>query len=553
MAIASYLLKAYGLKTSFFERATGNPCESQKRVLFEILSRNKNTAYGKEHNFTDCRSVEDYQRNVPLNDYESLRPYIERMIGGKNDILTRDRVILFGVTSGTTGKPKHIPVTEFSRRKKREVMDIWTYFTLRDHPDVLRGKVLTIVSPEIEGYTTRGIPFGAESGHAYKNMPEAVKNIYALPYEVFEIKDYDAKYYCILRLAVEQNVTVIAALNPSTILLLCQRLERIKDRIIEDIQEGSLDNELSIRYDIRKKIEKILHPNPKRADELRRLMEKREGRLVPRDCWPDLRLIVCWKGGTVGVYMSHFKEYFNETIKIRDFGYLSSEARASVPVSDEGCAGALAITSNFYEFIPLDDIDKGRKDILLAHQLKEGEEYYVVLTTYGGLYRYNIDDIIKVIGFYNATPLIEFKQKGSVVSSVTGEKVYESHIKDAVRGAADMIGIGLQFFSAFVEWEPQPRYAFLVELMAETSQDAKLEFLRNIESQLLKINVEYETKRRSQRLAHPVLKVVPKGTFENHRSKMVGEGRHDGQFKMPILTSDINFHEKFNIIEEIKI
>ena len=89
--------------------------------------------------------------------------------------------------------------------------------------------------------------------------------------------------------------------------------------------------------------------------------------------------------------------------------------------------------------------------------------------------------------------------------------------------------------------------------MAETPKEMKEAFLRNIDDQLSKINVEYETKRRSQRLAHPVLKVVPKGTFENHRSKRVRDGCHDGQYKMPKLTSDAKFHEDFEIIEEIKI
>lgn len=552
MIIAPCVVKVYSLKATAFEKATKVPFESQHKLLLELLSRNKNTVFGCKYGFTHIRSVDEYQNRVPLNNYETLRPYMERVMRRESNILTAEKPILFGVTSGTTGKPKHIPVTDFSRKRKKEIMDIWTYYTLRDHPKILNGKILAVVSPEKEGSTTGGIPFGAESGHAYKNMPDVVKNLYVLPYEVFEIKDYEAKYYCILRIAMEQNISTIAALNPSTILLLCQRMERMKDKVIDDIRHGTLDTEFSIRYDIRKKIEARLKPNPRRADELIRLSRNREGRLLPRDFWPNLDIIVCWKGGTVGIYVSHFRKYFNDNISIRDFGYLSSEARVSIPMSDEGCGGVLAITGNFYEFILREKMNDENKIYLLPNELEVGEEYYIILTTYGGLYRYNIDDIVKVTGFFNSTPIIEFKQKGSIVSSVTGEKVYESHINDAVIKAAEMIGANLQFFSAFVEWEVAPRYAFLVEIANDLTMENKKELLKNIESELIKINMEYETKRQSQRLDHPTLKIVPRGTFEEYRSRKVAEGSHDGQFKMPKLTSDTNFHKNFRIVEEIK-
>jgi len=552
MVIAPFVIKVYGLKARAFEKATHNPSESQSKFLSELVARNKKTLYGQEHDFASIQSAKDYRERVSVNNYETLRPYIERHTKGEPNVLTVDKPILFGITSGTTGKPKHIPVTSYSRRKKKDVMDVWSYYIMRDHPNMLKGKILAIVSPEKEGYMTCKVPFGAESGHAYRNMPEIVKNIYVLPYEVFEIKDYDAKYYCILRIAMEKNVSVVATLNPSTILLLCQKIEKVKDRVIDDIRRGTLNSELNIRYDIRKKIENGLRPNPKRADELSRLAGNRGGELLPVDFWPNMEIVVCWKGGTVGIYISHFKKYFRENISIRDFGYLSSEARASIPMCDEGCGGALAIQGNFYEFVPREEMDRPDRRLLLAHELEVGEEYYVILTTPGGLYRYDIDDVIKVIGFFNRTPMIEFKQKGSIVSSVTGEKIYEVHINNAVHKATEAIGIHLQFFSAFVEWEETPRYAILVEAVQDLTVEHKQKLLSNIELELIKINVEYETKRQSQRLGHPVLKIVPRGTFEEYRSRKIAEGSHDGQFKMPQLTSDINFHKNFTIIEEIK-
>lgn len=551
MNIASLAIGAYALKAKAFEKATKDLLNSQEKLLRKFLSRNKDTAYGKKHGFKDIGSVSDYQARVPLNDYETLRPYIDCLMRGEENVLTADKTVLFAVTSGTMGKPKYIPVTEYSRKKKKEVMDLWAYYALRDHPDLLDGKILAIVSPEKEGFTTSQVPFGSESGHAYRNLTKAVRSLYAMPYEVFEIPDYESKYYCILRIAMEKDISTIATLNPSTILLLCQKIEKVKDNILKDIREGTLNDKLNVCCEIRQKIESMLKPNPKRADKLAELAKSRGGELLPTDIWPNLHLIECWKGGSVGVYIAHLKKYFGDKVAIRDFGYLSSEARASIPMCDSGCGGVLAITSNFYEFVPREEMAKPDRRFLLAHQLETGKEYYIILTTPAGLYRYNIDDVIRVGGFYNNTPVIEFVQKGSLVSSITGEKVYEMQIDAAVNKAAEMIGASLQFFSAFVEWKTVPRYAFIVEFMNDLSRDRKVSLLRNIENQLAKLNVEYDIKRRSQRLGSPVLKVVPAGTFEEYRSRKVMAGSHDGQVKIPKLTTDTRFHENFNVSEEI--
>jgi len=551
MNIASYAVKTYFLKAKSFERATKDPLGSQERILAEFMRRNKDTTYGRKYGFTDIHSIADYQRRVPLSNYETLRPYIDCLMRGESNTLTIDKTLLFGVTSGTMGKPKYIPVTEYSRKKKKDVMDLWAYYALKDHPRLFDGKILAIVSPEREGFTITNVPFGSESGHAYRNLPRLVRDLYVIPYEVFEITDYDAKYYCILRIAMESNISTVATLNPSTILLLCQKIEKIKDEVIEDIRRGTLSGKVNISGEIRKKIESRLRPNPKRADELLEIARKRGGELLPIDMWPNLELIECWKGGSVGVYISHFVKYFGDKVAIRDFGYLSSEARASIPVCDTGCCGVLAITSNFYEFVPRYEMERQDRRFLLAHQLNTGEEYYVILTTPGGLYRYNIDDIIRVTGFYNNTPIIEFVQKGSIVSSVTGEKVYEMQINEAVNRAAELIGADLQFYSAFVEWGSVPRYAFLVEFMNDLSRENKVALLKHIEIELVKLNVEYDVKRRSQRLGSPVLKVVPQGAFEAYRSKRVCQGCHDGQIKIPKLATDARFHENFKILEEI--
>jgi len=538
-------------KARFFEKATTDPLLFQERVLMEYISRNKNTEYGRKYNFSKIRSIEDYRRNVPMSDSESIASYIDRMKRGEQNILTVDKPIFFATTSGTTKRPKFIPVTEYSRDKKAEVANLWAYYILKDHPDILDGKILAVISPEVEGFTVSGLPYGAESGHAYRNLPRIIRNLYALPPQVFNITDYDSRYYCILRIGMEHDLTTIATLNPNTIVLLCQKIEIWKDRIIEDIEKGTLDRTLNIPAGIRNKIESGLRPDPARASFLRSIL-KEKGELLPKFFWPNLKLIECWKGGTVRLYLKELPQYFGD-VPIRDFGCLSSEARSSIPMSDKGSGGVLAINTNFYEFVPKEDMARQDKRFLLCDQLEAGKEYFLIVTTPGGLYRYNIDDIITVDGFFNKTPMVEFVQKGLSAMSLAGEKLYESHVNEAINRAIDKNNILLEFFSASFQWERPPRYIFIVEFEKDVPMDKKKELLRSIEEELYNQNDEYHNIRKAQLLNSPILKVVKKGDFEKYREKRISEGAHDGQFKVPELIPDSGFQNNFHIEEEIYI
>ena len=516
MNLTNIVLSALAFRAKMFEESAKDPLRMQERTLLKYLARNRNCEYGLKYGFSSIRSISDFRARVPFSDYEGMRPYIDRMKNGGQNILTSDKAVFFGITSGTTGKPKLIPVTKYSRDRKSDLMNLWAYYICRDHPRAFNGKILAIISPEIKNHTECGLPYGPEDGHAYNNLTDMVKSLYVLPYEIFYIEDYDARYYCMLRIAMEQNVSTIATLNPSTIVLLFQRINDFKERIIEDIGSGTLDPGLKIPPDIRKLIEKKLKPDPKRAKELKEILKNKK-ELLPKYFWPGLELVECWKGGTVKSYLKELPRYIGD-VAIRDFGCLSTEARSSVPMSDEGAGGVLAINTNFYEFIPKEDADKKNKRILLCDQLEKGKEYLLIVTTPGGLYRYNMDDIITVDGFFNKTPVIEFVQKGGNAISLTGEKVYESHIDEAVNLAADKQGLMIRFFSSSVQMDNPPRYIFLIEFYDEAPIDKKRKLLISIEEQLRIQNSEYDDTRKQQLLDMPVLKVVRRGDFERYRS-----------------------------------
>ncbi|MDP2928885.1 MAG: GH3 auxin-responsive promoter family protein [Candidatus Omnitrophota bacterium] len=533
-----------------FDRAARDPIKTQKKLLFSIIKKNKRTLYGKEHGFSSIKTIEDFQNKVPVNNYESLRPYIKKMLKGQPNILTKDKPIFFGITSGTTNKPKFIPVTKRSRMQKSKIMSVWLYRLLSDHPETLGGKAFVVMSPAVEGYASSGVPYGSESGDAYKNMPALVSKHYALPYDVFCIKDYEARYYTMLRIGMGENVTNISTMNPLTILVLCQKISKYAKEIIEDIRKGTLNGSLIMDPGIRKNIEKTFKANPSRADFLEKLL-KEKGALLPKDFWKDLVLIACWTGGTVGLYIKELTKYFPEGIKMRDFGYVSTEARVSVPVSDDGPSGVLTVGANFYEFIPEEDIEKKDPGYLTVDKLKKGRRYYIIFTTPSGLYRYNIDDIIRVVGFRGKAPVIEFIQKGKNVSSATGEKLYESQIISAIHKARQITGINVEFFCACLEWQIPPSYSFLVEFSEDPDSHQKKHFLGHIEDSLGGINIEYKAKRSSQRLGNPKLKVLEKGSFERFRKARLAILQHDSQFKASHLRCDFKIPPEFKIIEEI--
>lgn len=552
MNLITLSLKLFEFKRRAFENSTKDPLKAQNTTLIKYLRRNKSTEYGRAHNFAALRSIDEFRQAIPLNNYEMLRPYVDRIARGERNILTKDTVVFFGATSGTTDKPKLIPTTVYSEKKKEELMNLWSYYISRDHPDVLDGKILAIVSPEIEGRTEAGIPFGAESGFTYRTLPRPIMNLYALPYEVFEIEDYESRHYMILRIAMEQNITTIVALNPNMIVLLCHKIARWQDRIIADIEQGTISHELNIKPAIRAILARRLKPNPIRAAALKKILVD-NGALLPKNFWPNMKIIECWLAGMMKLYIQELDNFFGRVPK-RDIGCVSTEARSSITIADDTASGILAIETNFYEFMPKEDARRGIMKTLVCTELEIDKEYYIIVTTAGGLYRYNIDDIVKVTGFYNKTPLIEFVQKGLGTSSLAGEKLYESHISAAVAKVIEKERIMLEYFCAVADPFDGPRYSFLVEFSGVApAEEAIGRFLRSIEEALRIENREYDFVRNAQLLNDPVLKILRKGSFEGFRSRRISDGAQEGQFKAPELTADPAFAKNFDIEKTIQL
>jgi hypothetical protein len=524
-----------GLQWNRWERQTRDPVAAQNQLLREIIQRNQDTAFGKNHGFTSIKSVADFRKQVPFGNYEDLRPYIERAKQGEKAVLTSEPIIMFTMTSGSTGAPKLIPVTESTRANHTRLTRLWYSRAFRDHPGSTTGKVFGLVGRTVEGHTAGGIPYGAASGLIYQSSPTWIKRTHALPYEIAEIKDFQAKYYAAMRVAIEQDVTFLGTPNPSTILRLVETADRFRDEIIKDIHDGTLSDRFALTPDVRAALSKKLSPNQRRARELEKSLAT-AGRLRPIDYWPHLQLIGCWKGGSVGVRLKELPAWFGDQVPTRDLGYMASEAQMSLPVSDTGSAGILAVDANFYEFIPESEIGSANATTLGCGELEVGGVYYVILTSAAGLYRYDINDVIRVAGFHGKTPLVEFLRKGRDVTNITGEKLHVNHVIQAMEQAQRATGAVVRHFRAFADTE-NSRYAFMVECDGSNTNDATLgHLLAELDACLFELNVEYADKRKSARLQAPVLCVMKHGWYERTAGVALRAGARDVQFKAQLLS-----------------
>lgn len=519
------------------DRAAERPLETQRSVLLDLIARNADTAFGRDHRFGLIRSETDYRRQVPIRDYEGIRPYVDRIIQGEDAVLTASAPQMLNTTSGTTGDPKYIPVTAETLSNSGAFALQWLYRALKDHPSLLAHAFAAIVSRAIDGRMPSGLPYGSASGMLYQRIPRAVRSAYAIPYLASEIRNYDQRYFVAARLALAARVSYIGTPNPSTLIRLAETGASCAEQIIGAIHDGSLGIELPEQPDVAAQLEAGLSPDPARARALEHAAG-RAGTLRPLECWPDLALIGCWLGGSVGTQARRLKEFYGD-VPIRDLGYLASEGHFTIPHEDHTASGILALHSGYFEFIPEEAVDEPEPPVLSCHQLELGRCYAVLLTTAGGLYRYDIHDIVQVTGSYRQAPLLAFIRKGRDMTSITGEKMHVNHLLLALEQIKQRYDVSLVDHFRLVADVEESRYHLYAEFKSEVSHELlRDEVLPDLDAVLAEVNVEYGEKRRSRRLAPLILHLMQPGWAEREYQRTAAAGKRDTQYKWQILCAE---------------
>ena len=522
------------LEARRLDAAAVRPEAAQRAFLLGLLRENADTAFGRDHGFSTIRTEADFRRQVPVRDFEGFRPYVNRIMAGEKGVLTAEDACMLTMTSGTTGEPKVIPVTRASLRLRSDLMRQWLYRVWQDHPGFFDGAGVSIVSPAIEGHTRSGLPFGSASGMTYRELPRWVRGRFAIPYIVSEIQDYDRRYFVIARLALGRRVSYVGTPNPSTLIRLAETGIEQGEDLIRAIHDGTLGVGLPDQPEIAEGLAKRLRPDPERARFLSRIAAE-TGTLQPAACWPELILLAVWLGGSVGTQARKLAAYYGD-VPIRDLGYLASEGHFTLPDRDHTSSGILALRTNYYEFIPEDALDSTPPPVLSSHELEPGRRYAILLTTAGGLYRYDIHDIVEVTDFYRKAPRLAFIRKGRDMTSITGEKMHVNHILLALDEVQRRYNFSVVEQFRIAPDIEESRYNIYVELNAEVSPDLlRDEVIPELDRILARVNVEYAQKRSSKRLHLPRLHLMRSGWAKEEYRRGAASGKRDTQYKWQIL------------------
>jgi sterol desaturase/sphingolipid hydroxylase (fatty acid hydroxylase superfamily) len=502
-------------------RLARSPEAAQHKSLRTILKCNRDSRFGREHGFTAITDVETYRAQVPVQQYDDLKPWIETQMTGKAE-LTAESPVLYALTSGTTGTPKFIPVLRKTLRQHQHGQRLYTWLQYRASPQAFDGPALGLVGSAVEDRTAQGVPIGSVSGTLYASMPTFMRARYVAPSEVFSIADYDLKYRTLAQLALRHpNLAYLAGANPSSFLRMQAILNEHRGALIEGVEAGRFAGWDDFPPELQRALAPSTQPMPKRAAELQALPAP----LTFASVWPNLQLLATWTGGSCGIALGRLASDLPPACTVFDIGYLSTEFRGTFTLEPGHATGLPLLDQHYYEFVEQAAWDAGRPVFLGLHELVNGPLYYVVVTTASGLYRYFMNDLVIVDGRLAATPLLRFVQKGRGVTSITGEKLYEGQVIDAMR---ELEAAHHTAFYLLLADESASRYRLYLEPGGTCDADMLAEaFDRALASR----NIEYRDKRASGRLHAPVITILRPGVGDAFKQHTLARGQREGQFK----------------------
>ena len=502
--------------------AAKSPSAAQQGVLSEILAANADTAFGKRHGFASIRNPADYRRAVPVHDYEDLRADIEAQELSGETRLTREQPVYYNRTSGTVAAPKNIPVTASGLKRIRGNQQLAAYSFSR-WPGLFGGKMFAVTGAAVEGHMPGGTPYGSASGLLYQNQPKLLRARYVLPAELTAIEDYEDRYLTMAVFGVaEPRVTVAAMPNSSTLLRLLDIVNRRTNELLCTVADSMLPS------GVPPGIAAALKGQPRRAAEVGQVYDKR-GKLSYADIWPRLSGLVTWTGGSCGVAIRNLRPALPPGCGIIELGYVASEVHGTVNVDPRRNLCLPTLDHTFFEFAARADWEAGNESEFLGlADLEKGKDYYVIVTTADGLYRYDMNDIVRVNGRVHDTPTLEFLQKGKGVTSITGEKLHEIQVLHAVSDALAKANVEAEFFIVLAD-VAKAGYTLYLEPRGDVVAAPRL--AGQIDERLRTGNIEYDGKRASGRLSELRMRWLKPGTGDAFREHRVAGGQRDTQFK----------------------
>lgn len=522
-------------------RAVSSVEATQVDVLMRIVRANMACEFGRRYRFDSVRQVADFRERVPISNDESLQEVIERIAAGENGVLTSEPVRLLEPTGGSSGAVKLVPYTASLQREFQAAINAWIGATFWSQPAVRAGRAYWSITPmaQVARRTTGGLRIGFQEDSEYLAswQRRLARRVLVAPAALAQLRNMDnARYATLCYLLASDDLTLVSIWSPLFLIALLDAALPWWESICADLSRGAV----RLPYPAEDPGAQLpLDCDPRRGDQLAALA--RESASIEERwsaCWPHLALISCWGDGTSSLYLPELQRRFPR-VRIQPKGLLATEGVVTIPWG-EGPGGLLAVRSHFFEFQPTDveSGSPGSNPPRLAHELSQGSRYRVLLTTGGGLYRYDLGDEVEVVGFEQECPRLRLLGRSTAVSDLVGEKLHEDHVCRALEETFQTNGI-------------RPEWAVLIPLKQTTpyyvlylASDCGLGLLGDaralaaaLDSQLSE-NPQYRLARELRQLGPLQVQIFPASAawlgreFERYQ---VGAGRRAGDLKPTVL------------------
>lgn len=436
--VDQYIAKA-SLERQRLIESLSSAKEWQDRLLTDLLKQNSDTDFGRKHGFGRIRNLADFRHAVPIGDYATMRPWIERSAAGEKGVLSADDPVVFFKTSGSTGTNKVIPVTPSFMRTSFFPFYYAAIGNLFEHFPELgtrSGATLNLRydAAGAAGTTTAGHPhlgasqvdFGRMFGELTATEPGSRAPWAALPIDTRHMTELE-KAYVRLRSAVEHDIECVVGINPAAVSALPHQLACWLPAMIKDLFDGTIAGRPGYTA------------NKRRARQLERIAGYYP-KALPCYVWPNIKVLYCWTAGLASLYVPRLRESFGPDVSVLPAPTAASEAPVGLALDRHATAGSLVTSAVVYEFIGADEDIRPDSSTVDFSKLEPGQEYHVIVSHIGGLYRYALGDVVRVIDSSHGVPRVEYAGRNTL-SNCAGERLRESHIVQALHSALSSSGM----------------------------------------------------------------------------------------------------------------
>ncbi|WOK91388.1 hypothetical protein Cni_G00079 [Canna indica] len=548
-----------------FEALTKDAGRLQRETLRKILEQNGEAEYLQSLGLGGRTDPGSFKACVPLATHSDLQPYIQRIVDGETSpILTGKPITSISLSSGTTqGKPKFIPFNDELVHSTMQIYRTSFAFRNREYP-IGNGKALQFIYSSKQVKTKGGLTATTATTNVYrsKQFKHTMKDIQSQccsPDEVIFGSDFQQSLYCHLLcgLIYSDEVQLVSSTFAHSIVHAFRTFEQVWEELCEDIREGVLSSRITIPS-MRAAVSKLLRPNPSLAYSIYNKCASLSNwyGLIP-ELWPNAKYVCGIMTGSMEPYLKKLRHYAG-SLPLMSADYGSSEgwigANVNPSLPPESATFAVLPNIGYFEFIPLKRPEEQGEEnsastihyveaepIGLA-EVEVGKEYEILVTNFAGLYRYRLGDVVKVAGFHNSTPELQFICRRSLVLSINIDKNTEKDLQLAVEEAAKLLAaekLELVDFTSHVDTSTDPgHYVIFWELCSKTAEDVLRSCCNCLD--LSFVDAGYVSSRKVGAIGPLELRVVRKGTFHKILDHYLGLGGAVSQFKTPRFVSSSN-------------